>query len=343
MNLNLLSEEQALRLESLIRGAAHIVVTCHNRPDGDALGSSLGWAEYLRVHYNKEAVVVVPGPYPDFLQWLPGTERVVRYSNRPQEVERLFGQADLVFCMDINCLNRLEALEPVAAACGAPRVLVDHHEDPRVEAEVVVSYPDLSSTAELVFRMVWQLGGYEELSKKFAVLIYTGMMTDTGNFAWSASYPEIYYVISMLLTKRINTTKIYNNVYHNYSQWAVRLRGYLMSQKLNVLADGQASYYTITRGDMRDFKFVRGDVEGLVNVPLSIKGMKCSIQLREDDRVDNKIWVSLRSVDQFSVEDMARRFFNGGGHLNASGGQLSCSLAEAERIAREAIKHYFGG
>ncbi len=341
MNLNILTDDQVARLDQLIDGADHIVITCHNRPDGDALGSTLGWAEYLRVCRGKSPVVVVPSAYPDFLRWLPQTERIVRFDKRPGEVERLLDEAQLVFCVDFNALGRVEAMEPLLAACAAPRVLIDHHENPMVEAEVVVSRPELSSASEIVFRMVWQMGGYEQLGKKFAVQIYTGLMTDTGNFAYSSSYPEIYYVVAELLTKGINTVKIYNNVYHNYSQWAVRLRGYLMSQKLNVLADGRASYYTLTREDMRDYKFVRGDVEGLVNVPLSIKGMKCSIQLREDDRVDNKIWVSLRSVDQFSVEDMAQRFFHGGGHFNAAGGQLDCSMQEAEHITREAIKACF--
>ncbi len=342
MNLNLLTENQVARLEQLIVEADHIVIVSHNRPDGDAIGSSLGWAEYLRSRFGKEPAVVMPSAYPDFLHWLPQSERIIRFDKKREEVERLFSEAQLVFCLDLNAASRVETMEPLLTACKAPRVLIDHHENPTIEAEVTVSHPGLSSASEIVFRMAWQMGGFEELSKKFAVPVYTGMMTDTGNFAFSSSYPEIHYIIAMLLTKNINTVKIYNNVFHNYSQWAIRLRGYLMSQKLNVLADGQASYYTLTRENMKDYKFVRGDVEGLVNVPLSIKGMKCSIQLREDDRVDNKIWVSLRSVDQFSVEDMARRFYNGGGHFNASGGQLDCTMEEAERITREAIKAYFG-
>lgn len=143
-----------------------------------------------------------------------------------------------------------------------------------------------------------------------------------------------------MLTKRFDKDKIYRNVYNNYSAWAIRLRGHLMSQKLNVFDDLHACYYTLTRQEMRDYHYVRGDGEGLVNVPLRIKGMKMSISLREDDRIDNKVWVSLRSVDDFSVEEVAKRFFNGGGHLNASGGQLDCSLDEAVKITREAIKYY---
>ena len=129
-------------------------------------------------------------------------------------------------------------------------------------------------------------------------------------------------------------------MFNNDSTWAIRLRGYVMSQKLNVFDDLHASYYTITRQDMKDFHFVRGDAEGLVNEPLRIKGMKCSISLREDDRIDNRVWVSLRSVDDFSVEEMARRFFNGGGHFNASGGRINGTIEDAVRITREAFNYY---
>ncbi len=340
MDLNLLTDEQAAALNRLISSSDRIVIVGHSRPDGDALGASLAWAEYLLIHYGKEATVVMPNAYPDFLAWLPKTERIVRYDKHTAAVEKLFAEADLVFCLDFNAPNRVEAMEDVLVGSGGKKVLIDHHLAPTVQADLMVSHPELSSTSEIVFRVVWQLGGFEQLTTKFAVPIYCGMMTDTGGFTYNSSRPELFFIICQLLTKNFDKDKVYRNVYNNYSQWAIRLRGYLMSQKLNVFDDLHASYYTMTREDMRDYHFIRGDAEGLVNEPLRIKGMKVSISLREDDRVDNKIWVSLRSVDDFSVEDMAKRFFNGGGHLNASGGQLDCSMDEAERITREAIKFY---
>lgn len=166
------------------------------------------------------------------------------------------------------------------------------------------------------------------------------MMTDTGGFTYNSTRPEIFYIVSQLLTKDIDKDKIYRNVFNNFSPWAIRLRGYLMSQKLNVFGDIHASYFTISRRDMRDFHFIKGDAEGLVNEPLKIKGMRLSVSLREDDRRDNTIWVSLRSVDDFPCNKMAADFFNGGGHLNASGGRLYCSLDEAERIVRNAFEQY---
>lgn len=340
MDMNLLSAEQAVRLGEMITTAEHIVIVGHSHPDGDALGSCLGWAMYLNEHFGKMPTVIVPNAYPDFLQWLPTSERVIRYNKHPELAKQAFGNADLLFCLDFGQSVRVDDMEEALLACKAPMVVFDHHIAPTLNAELLVSYTELSSTSEITFRIVWQLGGFEDLSKKFASAIYCGMMTDTGGFTYNSTRPEIYFIICQLLTKKIDKDKIYRLVYNNYSQWAIRLRGYLMSQKLNVFEDLHASYYTITRENMHDYHFVRGDAEGLVNEPLRIKGMKVVISLREDDRVDNKVWVSLRSVGDFSVEEMAKKFFNGGGHFNASGGQLDCSIGEAEKMVREAINYY---
>lgn len=341
MDLNLLTPAQVEQLNQLIGGASHILLLGHSRPDGDALGSCLGWAEYLSVHYGKACSIVVPNAYPDFLQWLPGAERIVRDDKHHDVVQKLFQDADLIFCLDFNAPERLDEMTDLLKESRASKVLIDHHLGPTIDAKVIVSEPELSSTSEIVFRLVWQLGGFEDMLKKFAVPVYCGMMTDTGGFTYNSSRPEIFFIICQLLTKNIDKDKIYRNVFNNFSVWAIRLRGYLMSQKLNYFPEQHASYYTLSREEMHNFHFMRGDAEGLVNEPLKIKGMRMSISLREDDRVDNKVWVSLRSVDNFSVEEIAKKFFNGGGHFNASGGNLSTSLTEAEKITREAIA-YFG-
>lgn len=340
MDLNLLNAEELKLLHDKIVNAQHIVVVGHSRPDGDAIGSCLAWATYLSEQFDKESAIVVPNAFPDFLHWLPGRETIVRYDKHPEEVKKLFADSDLVFCLDFNLYSRVDEMEEVLRSAKGEFVMIDHHLGYDLDTVVRASFPDLSSTSEIVFRIVWQMGGFEKLSKKFAICDYCGMMTDTGGFTFASTRPEIFFIICQLLTKGIDKDKIYRNVFNNYSTWAIRLRGYLMSQKLNVFDDLHASYYTMTREDMKNFHYMRGDSEGLVNVPLQIKGMKCSVSLREDDRIDGRIWVSLRSVDDFSVEDMAKRFFNGGGHFNASGGKLDCTMDEAVAITKKAFEYY---
>lgn len=340
MKIELLSEAEIATLKENIDNSNRIVICCHKSPDGDALGSSLAWAEYLRTQ-GKEPDIIVPDAYPDFLQWLPGSERIIRYDKHAADkADEMLQKADLIFCLDFNGTNRVDEMKDALEQSPARKIMIDHHLDPSMDTVLTVSHPQMSSTSELVFRIIWQLGGFEEMSCKCAVCIYCGMMTDTGGFTYNSNQPEIFFIVSQLLTKGIDKDKIYRNVFNNFSPWAIRLRGYLMSQKLNIFNDLHAAYFTISRRDMRDFHFTKGDAEGLVNEPLKIKRMRLSISLREDDRRDNTIWVSLRSVDDFPCNLVASEFFNGGGHLNASGGRLHCTLDEAERVVRRAFAHY---
>ena len=339
MNINILTDNQLAQLGQLISDAQNIIITCHQSADGDAIGSSLGWAEYLRT-VGKEPTVIVPDLFPDYLLWMPNTEKILRYDKHKEQADLLFSIADLVFCLDYNVPSRVDEMQDALLNTKAQRVLIDHHLGPDVPAVLTISHPDMSSTSELIFRIVWQLGGFEKQTKHFATPIYCGMMTDTGGFTFNSNDPAIFYIISQLLTKGINKDRIYRNVYHNFSENRLRLTGYVMLKCLVVDSQRHASYYVLRRADMRRFHFVKGDAEGLVNMPLQIKGLKLSISLREDSEKDNLVWVSLRSVDQFPCNKMAAEFFNGGGHLNASGGRLYCSIDEAVKVTQQAILHY---
>jgi phosphoesterase RecJ-like protein len=336
MNIDILTSDQVAQLSHLISDAKNIIITCHKSPDGDAIGSTLGWAEYLR-SIGKEPTIIVPDQYPDFLSWIPNTEKIVRYDKHPEKCDMLFKIADLVFCLDYNTTSRVDEMEKALVSSTAPKVLIDHHLDPDVPAVLTISHPDLSSTCELVFRIVWQLDGFNRLSKQFAIPIYCGMMTDTGGFLYNSTRSEIYFIIGELLTKHIDKDKIYRNVYHNYSESRIRLMGFVMYEKLVYLPESHAAYYSLTRQEQKRFHFIKGDAEGLVNIPQQIKGLKLSISLREDTDKPNIVWVSLRSVDDFPCNEMAEQFFNGGGHLNASGGRLNCTIDEAIETVKRAI------
>ena len=337
MDIELMNIEEAQCLQSLIDGAERIAICAHRSPDGDALGSSLGLANYLRV-MGKNPVVIMPDMFPDFLQWLPGAQQIMRYDKKPEEVKTVMEQAELIFCMDFSQEDRLGNLASLLHDSPAQKVVLDHHPSPSIDARLMVSHPELSSASEVAFRVIWQLGGFKAMTTQSAVPLYCGMMTDTGAFTFNSNSPEVYFIISQLLTKGIDKDKIYRNVYHNYSEWRMRLTGYVLYEKMHVFAKKNAAYFTLTRNDLKRFHYIKGDAEGLVNMPLQIRGLRLSISLREDTEHDNLIWVSLRSVDNFSCTKLAQKYFNGGGHLNASGGRLNCSMAEAEQIVRRAIE-----
>lgn len=336
MNINILSEAELTQLRSIIAAAADIVVIGHVNPDGDAIGSTLAWTNYLQSE-GKSVSLIVPDKYPDFLNWLPNTDKILRHDKHPEKTELLVATADLIFCLDLNTLSRTEALADHIASAKAAKVLIDHHPNPDDLFNLTISHPEMSSTSELVFRIVWQLGAFERLGHHFAVPCYCGMMTDTGGFTFNSTRPEIFFIISQLLTKGIDKDKIYRNVYNVASESKMRLWGYVLYEKMEYDATRHAAFFTLTRADLKRFNYIKGDTEGLVNMPLQIKGTRLSISLREDTDKDNTVWVSLRSVDDFNCTEMAAAFFNGGGHFNASGGRLNCSIEEAAEITRKAI------
>lgn len=334
-----LNNKEFVELMKNIQQSKRIVVCAHRGPDGDAVGSSLGWAEYLK-SLGKQVTVVLPNPFPDFLRWLPNSHLIQFYARHEAVATRIINEADLIFCLDFNGLSRLQEMEGAVARAKADRIIIDHHLNPDTQvAKMVISYPDMCSTSELVFRLILQLGGFEDMTQSMATCIYTGMMTDTGGFTYNSNDPAIYEIISMLLTKNIDKDKIYRNVFNVYSVDRIRLMGYILNEKLTFYARNRASIFTLTRDEMKHFNFIRGDAEGLVNMPLQVKGMRLSISLREDTERD-VIRVSLRSVDDFPCNKMAEEFFNGGGHLNASGGELPFPLSEAIKTAERAIEAY---
>ena len=339
MNIDIMNEDQLVQMNQLISNANNILITCHKSPDGDAIGATLAWAEYL-TSIGKEPTMIVPDQFPDFLTWLPNSQKIVRYDKHREKCDMLFKIADLIFCLDYNTPSRVDEMEQSLVNSPANRVLIDHHLKPEVPAVLTISQPEACSTCELIFRIVWQMGAFEQQTRHFAVPVYCGMMTDTGGFLYSSTRSEIYFIISQLLTKHIDKDRIYRNVYHNYSEDRIRLMGYVLYEKLVYIPEYNAAFYTLTKDELRRFHFIKGDAEGLVNIPQQIKGLKLSISLREDTDKPNIIWVSLRSVDDFPCNLMAEQFFNGGGHLNASGGRINGTMQEAIETVRKAIEAF---
>ena len=325
-------------LKAIIGEGSFFVLTCHAGPDGDALGSTLGMAHYLR-ELGKEALVIVPDAFPDFLAWMPGAQEILRFDKQRDKAELMLSMADVIFAMDYNALNRVDDMGALIAKSKAKKVLVDHHLQPDNFCNLSFSYPKLSSTCEVVFRLVMAMEGCELLTKAACECIYTGMMTDTGNFSYGPCTQEVYLIISMLMQKEINKDRIYNKVFNNYSEGRLRLMGYVLFEKMRVFPEQHTALITLSREEMARFNFNKGDSEGLVNIPLQMKGIYFSAFLREDTDKD-LIRVSLRSQGTFPCNKFASQYFGGGGHLNASGGQHNGTLAEAVAIFEKALEEF---
>ena len=335
---NIFKEDDVERLKETIRDNHFFVLTCHAGPDGDALGSTLSMAYYLGA-LGKEAVVVVPDAYPDFLAWMPASQEIVRFDKSREKAELMIAAADVIFAMDYNALSRVDDMGGLIGKAKAVKVLIDHHLQPDHFCDLVFSYPHLSSTCEVVFRLVLAMDGYDVLTKAACECIYAGMMTDTGCFSYGPCTQEVYLIISMLIQKDINKDRIYNKVFNNYSEGRLRLMGYVLYEKLRVYAESRSSLITLSREEMARFDFNKGDTEGLVNIPLQMKNVYFSAFLREDTEKD-LIRVSLRSQGTFPCNKFAAQYFNGGGHLNASGGQFYGTLQEAVEVFEKALVEF---
>ena len=251
----------------------------------------------------------------------------------------MLATADVILALDYNGLGRVGDMAPAIEKSKATKVLIDHHLQPEAFCHLQFSHSHLSSTCEVVFRLIYALGHYEQLDKAACECLYTGLMTDTGNFSYGPCGQDVYMIISLLLQKEINKERIYNKVFNNYSEGRLRLMGYVLYEKMRVFPEQHAALITLSREEMSRFNFVKGDTEGLVNIPLQMKGIYFSAFLREDTEKD-LIRVSLRSQGTFPCNKFSAQYFNGGGHLNASGGQHHGTLDEAIALFEQAITEF---
>ena len=332
----LIGENQILHTKKQIEKAQKIAIVTHLSPDGDAMGSSLGLYHYL-LSMGKEVKVVVPNAFPYFLKWMNGVKEVVVNTYIPDVAEQIIKHADLIFCLDFNTLKRIGALGEQVEQSAAKTILIDHHLDPDEGFDVVISYPKISSTCEIVFRLLTQLGDFDKISTVVAECIYTGMMTDTGGFTYNSNNPEIFEIISLLLKKGINRDEIYRNVNNNYTDQRFRLLGFTLSQRMKIYPEYKASLIFLSKEDQKQFIITKGDTEGFVNYPLSIKDVLFSVFIREDDEL---VKISLRSQGTFPCNEFAADFFNGGGHLNASGGEFYGEIEDAILRFEEGLEKY---
>ncbi len=328
----IIEEEDIDTAKRLIYNADHIVVTAHISPDGDAVGSTLGLYHFL-MKIGKDAVVILPNRFPAFLNWMPGSDKIVIMEEKTAETVSLMKAADLVFCVDYNSIDRINGLKPLMEQSKAKKIMIDHHPYPGDFCDVTISYPEISSASELVFRFICRMGYFQEITLEGAECIYTGMMTDTGGFTYNSNSAEIYSIIYELINKGIDKDAIYRRVFNTYSADRMKLMGYCLS-KMVVMPEEHTAYIVLTQEEKRRFNYKVGDTEGFVNMPLQIEGICKSVFVREDT---DKVKLSFRSQGDVPVNTWAAEF-GGGGHLNAAGGESYLSLEETIKKLVEIIK-----
>ena len=323
---NLISQQNVDAIRQVVERGRRFVVLAHKNPDGDAVGSTLAMCHFL-LSMGKEAVVVLPNVFPAFLSWVPGADAVLFYDKEKERCDTAIAEADVLFCLDFNVLSRTGDVCGSLLSSSAKKVLVDHHPQPSDEFDVLVSHPEACSTCELVFRVITALGGTVALNFEMAQCIYTGMMTDTGAFAYASTRKDVYLIIAELLDKGIDKDWIYRKVFYTSSVTRMRLWGYAMYDKLKVYNKYNAALITLSHGELMRFYASKGDTEGLVNQPLQVKGVRFSCFLREES--PGKINVSLRSVDDFPCNS-----------VNASGGEVYGTMEMAVERFKQALQRY---
>ena len=328
----------SLLRELIEKPAQKMVILSHTNPDGDAVGSSLAWAEALR-NIGHSVTCIVPNKYPYYLDWMTGIRDIVIFKNDTEGcAEKAVAEADIIFCLDFHSLSRLDALgDMIAANTTAKRVLIDHHLNPSEAFDVMFSHPEASSTSYLVYKLIEALWGAESVTAKQAEVLYVGMMTDTGNFSFSTLTPALYRALAVLAGTGIDIPQIHNNVYNSFTEGRARLFGYTINRKMKLLRKGTVAHMSLTEDEMRRFWFQQGDSEGFVNYPLTIKKMRMSAMFTEHK---DFIRVSLRSRGAVDVNTFAARYFEGGGHHNAAGGKSYVSMAETIARFEAAVEEY---
>lgn len=323
--------------KELLATTQSIAIIPHKNPDGDAMGSTLALAAYLKKK-GHTATVVAPNEYPHFLKWLPGTPDVLFYTSHTKEARAIINDADLIFTLDFNHFSRAGDLSELLDKARCPFIMIDHHQQPSDYALVTYSDTSMSSTCEMVYHFISSLGDEHLISQEVASCLYTGIMTDTGSFRFPSTTATTHKVVAALINKGANNDAIHQNVYDTNSEARLQLLGVALNN-LVVVRDYRTAFITLSQKELDDSSFQKGDTEGFVNYCLSLEGIIFAVIFIEN-KADQIIKMSLRSKGTFSVNNFARAHYQGGGHTNAAGGRSELSLEETVKKFKKLLVNY---
>ena len=319
------------KFQEFITQYKKVVVISHVNPDGDAIGSSLAFCYFL-MKFGIDAKVIIPNEFPSFLSWMPGIENILVFDKNSEKGVEYLNNAELICYLDFNHPSRTGLVHNDLCHCTkTPRLLIDHHRDADYsQFAMYLSDVETSSTSELVAELIQYHGFDKYLDDKIATCLLVGIMTDTGSFAHSIYHPETFEICGKLISPEVNYQLIHSKIYNTFSENRLRLLGHCISNRMTTLPDYHTAYIYLTKADLETFNYQVGDTEGVVNFPLMIDDIKMAVLITERQGV---IRFSFRSKGDFSVHELAKAHFNGGGHTNAAGGTLDCTIEQA-------IKHF---
>ncbi len=312
-----------------------IVITTHRNPDGDAIGSSLGLRHYLE-QLGHTVKVAAPSEFPYFLNWMPGSGDILIYDIAQEEVKNVLEKPDMVFCLDFNSLERIDRMGELVGLLKCPKVLIDHHLYPEPFADFELHDVNASSTCELVYDFIVQLGEKDKIGRNVADCLFTGILTDTGSFKYATS-PKLFRLVADLLEQGVDDNRIQNLVFNSLDEKNLRLLGHVLHERMEVLDEYRTAIITLSKQDYEKFQISRGDTEGLVNYLLQMRNVALAVFIHEQPTITK---ISLRSKGNFSVQEIAKKHFKGGGHKNASGGYSYIGLRPTVKKFKSILPEY---
>ncbi|UNY97549.1 bifunctional oligoribonuclease/PAP phosphatase NrnA [Zhouia spongiae] len=332
-----MKEKQIKDIKKFLSSPKKISIIPHKNPDGDAIGSSLGLMHYLKKGQHSVRVIS-PNEYPNFLKWMPGNDEVIKFDYQEELAKKILRESDLIFTLDFNSLNRIEEMKPFLENLDVDFAMIDHHQQPDEYAKYMYSDVSMSATCEMIYHFISFLDGTDKIDADIATCLYAGIMTDTGSFRFSSTTSTTHRIIADLIERGAKNTEIHNAIYDSNSIDKLHLLGVALNN-LVFLKEYNTVYITLTKTELDKYNFKKGDTEGFVNYGLSIEGVKLSIIFIENNDGDY-IKISLRSKGSFSVNEMARTHFNGGGHINAAGGRSDANMSDTIKKLEAILPSY---
>lgn len=329
-------EEFFHALNTVIQSPKKVTVMSHVNPDGDAIGSSLAFSQFLQ-KLGHEVEVMVSNDFPEFLAWMPGASSIHIYDKESEKCDQILDSSELIAILDFNHISRAGLIQDKLKSLSVNKILIDHHRDTDFgDFFCALSDTQVSSTSELVAETILHYGE-SFVDESIATNILVGIVTDTGSFSHSIFHPETFSICAKMIEKSVSYNQIHQLVYDTFSENRLRLLGFSISNKMEILDEYATAIISLTKEELASFDYQVGDTEGVVNYPLSMKKIKMSVLVTERQGV---IRFSFRSKGSFSVHEVAQKYFNGGGHTNAAGGTLFCSMEAALEKLHQILPEY---